>query len=181
MQLFELLFMKDYVEDVILCNINANIVGSRVTYGEFLRWIGIWFLMATVIGPRREAFFSLKPIDPFLGAPFRVNEYMSKKRFEKILAAIRYNDTAPPAYKDQFWVVRELIHTWNLNMSEQFGPGWVNCLDESMSPWTSKYTCPGHVFLPRKPWPLGNEYHSICCCQSGIMYAVEIVEGKDCS
>ena len=97
----------------------------------------------------KRGVFSLKPIDPFLGAPFRVNEYMSKKRFEKILAAIRYNDTAPPAYKDRFLVVRKLIHAWNLNMSEQFGPGWVNCLDESMSPWTSKYTCPGHVFLQR--------------------------------
>ena len=172
--------MKDYIEDVIFCKINVNINGSRVTYGEFLRWIGIWFLIAMVIGLPREAFFSLKPIDPFLGAPFRVNEYMSKKRFEKILAAIRYNDTAPPVYKDQFWVVCKLIDTWNLNMSEQFGPGWVNCLDESMSPWTSKYTCPGHVFLPRKPWPLGNEYHSICCCQSGVMFRVEIVEGKDC-
>ena len=112
--MFELLFMKDYVEDVILCNINANIVGSRVTYGEFLRWIGIWFLMATVIGPPREAFFSLKPIDPFLGAPFRVNEYMSKKRFEKILAAIRYNDTAPPAYKDRFWVLAK-IYSWRFH------------------------------------------------------------------
>ena len=64
-------------------------------------------------------------------------------------------------------------------MSKQFGPGWVNCLDESMSPWTIKYTCPGHIFLPRKPWPLGNEYHSICCCQSDVMFRVEIVEGKD--
>ena len=41
------------------------------------------------------------------------------------------------------------------------------------------YTCPGWVFLPRKPWPIGNEYHSICCCQSGIMWAVELVEGRD--
>ena len=132
--MFKLLFMKDYIEDVIFCKINVNINGSRVTYGEFLRWIGIWFLIAMVIGLPREAFFSLKPIDPFLGAPFRVNEYMSKKRFDKILTAIRYNDTAPPAYKDRFWVVCKLIDAWNLNLSEQFGPEWVNCLDESMSP-----------------------------------------------
>ena len=141
-----------------------------------------WYMFFNGISNRsiKRGIFSHKPIDPFLGAPFRVNEYMSKKRFEKILTAIRYNDYSPPTYKDQFCAVRELIDAWNLNMSEQFGPGWVNCLDESMSPWTSKYTCPGHVFLPRKLWPLGNEYHSICCCQSGIMYTVEIVEGKDC-
>lgn len=26
---------------------------------------------------------------------------------------------------------------------------------------------------------MGNEYHSICCDESGIMFAVEMVEGKD--
>ena len=33
--------------------------------------------------------------------------------------------------------------------------------------------------VPRKPWPFGNEWHSICCGITGIMYAVELVEGKD--
>jgi hypothetical protein len=26
---------------------------------------------------------------------------------------------------------------------------------------------------------MGNEYHSICCGLSGIMYAIELVKGKD--
>ena len=26
---------------------------------------------------------------------------------------------------------------------------------------------------------MGNEYHSICCALSGIMYWIELVEGKD--
>ena len=64
-------------------------------------------------------------------------------------------------------------------MSSSFGPGWVLCLDESMSPWTNKYTFPGHMCVPREPRPLGNEYHSTYCCISGFMYAVELVEGKD--
>ena len=33
--------------------------------------------------------------------------------------------------------------------------------------------------VPRKPHPMGNEYHSICCGLSGIMFAIELVEGKD--
>ena len=48
-----------------------------------------------------------------------------------------------------------------------------------MSIWFNRFTCPGWTFVPRKPHPFGNEYHSICCGKSGIMYAVEIVEGKD--
>ena len=35
------------------------------------------------------------------------------------------------------------------------------------------------MFVPRKPWPFGNEYHSICCCTSGLMWQIELVEGKD--
>ena len=27
---------------------------------------------------------------------------------------------------------------------------------------------------------MGNEYHSVCCGLSGIMYFIELVEGKDC-
>ena len=48
-----------------------------------------------------------------------------------------------------------------------------------MSPWTNKYTCPGWMFVPRKPHPFGNEYHSVCCSMSGIMWEIELVEGKD--
>jgi hypothetical protein len=35
------------------------------------------------------------------------------------------------------------------------------------------------MFVIQKPWPFGNEYHSICCGQSGVMFGVEIVEGKN--
>jgi hypothetical protein len=35
------------------------------------------------------------------------------------------------------------------------------------------------MFAPRKTHPMGNEYHLICCGLSGIMYAIELVEGKD--
>ena len=51
--------------------------------------------------------------------------------------------------------------------------------DKSMSKWVSKFTCPGFMCVPKKPWPFGNEYHTICCAISGIMYQVELVEGKD--
>ena len=64
-------------------------------------------------------------------------------------------------------------------MTEQFTPSWVSCLDESMSTWTNKYSCPGWMFIPRKPWPFGNEYHMVCCSLSGILWQMELIEGKD--
>jgi hypothetical protein len=60
-----------------------------------------------------------------------------------------------------------------------FIASWVSCLDESMSPWTSRWTCSGWMYVPCKPHPMGNEYHTICCGLSGIMYGLELVEGKD--
>jgi hypothetical protein len=35
------------------------------------------------------------------------------------------------------------------------------------------------MFVPRKPWPFGNEYHTIACGVSKILYNLELVEGKD--
>ena len=60
-----------------------------------------------------------------------------------------------------------------------FIPYWISCLYESMSAWMNKFTCPGFVFFPCKPHPKGNEYHTICCGESGIMYGWEIVEMRD--
>ena len=58
-------------------------------------------------------------------------------------------------------------------------PSWVSCLDESMSIWYNKWICPGWVFCPCKLHPFGNEYHTIAYGVSGIMYDLEIIEGKD--
>jgi len=179
LELFETLFMKNYIVNVLLILINENIKGESVAYGEFLLWLGLWFLMATVVGPSRDAFFSDRLCDEFADAPFRLTKYMSRKRFNQILVAMRYTNKDPPSYKDRFFEVRQMLDAWNLNMTEVFEAGWATCLDESMSPWTNKYTCPGFVWIPRKPWPYGNEYHTICCCTSGILFAQELVEGRD--
>ena len=64
-------------------------------------------------------------------------------------------------------------------MKELFSPAWVVCLDESMNPWTNQYTCPGWVFCPGKPYPEGDEYHTICCGMTGILFDLELREGKD--
>ena len=104
---------------------------------------------------------------------------MSQKRFEAILQALTYTNRQPPTFIDKFWEVQQMLEAWGKNMQQNFTPGYVNCLDESMSVWTNKFTCPGFMFVPRKPWPFRNEYHSVCCCTSGIMWGIEMVEGKD--
>ena len=72
-----------------------------------------------------------------------------------------------------------MIVAWNVHTQKVFIPSWISCLDESMSVWMNKFTCPGFVLCPCKPHPKGNKYHTICCGESGIMYGWDIVEGRD--
>ena len=48
-----------------------------------------------------------------------------------------------------------------------------------MSSLGNMFTCPGFVFCPRKPWETGNDYHTIGCGVTFIVFFLEIVEGKD--
>ena len=73
---------------------------EKLTYGEFLRWLGLWFLMATIIGPQRHG--SLSPISAFEGAPLRLGVYMGRNRFADILSALQFTDSQPPTYLDKF-------------------------------------------------------------------------------
>ena len=132
--------------------------------------------MSTLSGFKRSQFWSAKAASMYEGAPYRFNECMTEKKFDAILLALSYttNNNAP-AYRDRFWEVRQSIVAWNENMAAIFTPSWVSCLGESMSPWSTRWTCPGWMFVPRKPHPFGNEYHSICCAMTMIMYAIEIV------
>ena len=52
-----------------------------------------------------------------------------------------------------------------------------------MAIWLNKY-CPGFMFVPRKPHPFGNEYHTICDGSlegesRPILWRAMIQEGKD--
>ena len=49
LQLFEHLFPWQYVKDVIIIEMNKKLK-HPCSYGEFLRWIGIWVLISTVDG-----------------------------------------------------------------------------------------------------------------------------------
>ena len=60
-----------------------------------------------------------------------------------------------------------------------FSPRYISCLDKSMMKWVNKYTCPGFMFVPHNPQPFVKEWHTIACSDSGILFCVKLVEGKD--
>ncbi len=79
----------------------------------------------------------------------------------------------------QILAICEMITAWKDNLFEAFIPGLVSSLDESVSTWINKYTCPGFFFCLKKPWSFGNKYHTIANVLSGFWYDLEIVKGKD--
>jgi len=104
---------------------------------------------------------------------------MSRNRFEQIITNLKYTFIEPQPYVDRFHEIRQIITSWNETIHSVFQSGWVTCLDESMSIWFNRWTCPEEVFVPRKPHPFGNEYHTICCGVTGVMFGNDHVESKD--
>ena len=177
-----LFFPFAFLQNVIIKETNKKLRQNKLQEtdtGEFLTFLGIWLFMSCFSGFNREEYFSAKLVSIDSGAPYRFNEYMAGARFKQLNRYLCFTDCDPPSYQDKFWEVRQMIAEWNKNMREQFSPSWISCLDESMSIWYSRWTCPGWMFVPRKPHPFGNEYHSISCGISTIMYGIELVEGKD--
>jgi hypothetical protein len=171
-------FPMNIFKTTVLTATNETL-SDPLTWEEFLRFLGVLFLLATTQGVPRLLFWANDSPDIFSGAPFRLHAYMSRHCFESILKHLKFTTREIPPYKHPFYPVNDLIAAFNRHSHCCFSPGWVNCLDESMSVWTNMWTCPGWMYVPRKPHPTGNEYHSICCGVSGVMYAIELVEGKD--
>ncbi len=123
----------NHIKEVILPIINAS-VSPEVTYGEFLRYLGLWFLMATTYTSDRRQFWSKEEASPWSDAPYRFNQYMSHNRFDLITSTLQFTNVPSPVYKDPFYPIQQLIGAWNDNMTEVFCASWISVLDESMCP-----------------------------------------------
>ena len=177
--MFETLFPKKWILETVIPSTNNQLGEEPLSYGELLRWIGLWILMLTVDGSDCQSFWSNKNVNTFEGAPFWLNNFMTRNRFEKILNNTTYMNCEPPAFHDHFWEIRQMVEEWNANMDINFSPSCENCLDKSMSKWLNEYTCPGFMFVPRKPWKFRNEWHDIGCADTNVIWQLEIREGKD--
>ena len=143
---------------------------------EFYKWLGCHFFMACFQGIQDcKEWWLTATISMFFGAPFHLNEFMMGFCFKEILAVLTFTDVPPATmaqgeFINHFHNVRKLIDVWNNHMATKYYPSWLNCLDESMNSWLSKY-CP-HLF--------GNEYHTIANGDSGkpIIWRIKLAERK---
>ena len=104
-------------------------------------YLGCHFFMASFEGVSdRRQWWSSKAISIAGGAPFRLTEYMSLRRFNAITSSIRYTDHPPPsAFVDRFHEVRQMINAFNDHYEENYILSWLSCLDESMNSWLDKF------------------------------------------
>ena len=174
-----------WLQTVLLAKTNESIESGNsppLSLGELMRYLGMRLLMSTLQGWSLEEYWCYEPLQrpqeegP---CPYNFRNYMSKKRFKMITDNLVFTDAAAPSFRDKFWQVRQMVKAWNENMALKFVAAWVMCLDESMSIWHNRWTCPGWIFCPRKPHPFGNEYHTACCGLSTILFVIEMVEGRD--
>ena len=74
---------------------------------------------------------------------------------------------------------------FNEHMADVVNPGWLLCVDESMSAWRGKqgkrdpHKIPKFSWVPRKPEPLSAELKTVGCALSGILLGIEICKGKE--
>ena len=82
---------------------------SPMTLGEFLRFLGIRFMIATTNGNKVSEFWSTENVSIFSGAPFRFNHIMSRQRFMDISRELCFTSIPSPQFEDKFHEVREMI------------------------------------------------------------------------
>ena len=104
--------------------------------------------MGTLVGPQGHEFWAPHTINAFHGAPLHLGVWMSRKHFDAILSALSFTDAIPPTFLNNFWEIQQMVEAWGVNIGENFVPWCMNCLDESMSVWTNKFTCPGFMLVP---------------------------------
>ena len=102
-----------------------EVLGETVeplTLGEFIRFIGLWLMMSCFSGIERKSWWSqtVPTMDRAHGAPYRFNSFMTRNRFDAIVAALRYTDQPVPQFQDRFFQVWQLIDAWNMHMSNEF-------------------------------------------------------------
>ena len=96
-----------------------------LTYGDLLRYLGIWILVSICSGWKREDFWSVTPFyqeeNP---CPYCLGEFMSKRRFNTITRELRSNNTNPLPYVDKFWKFCQMVKARNDHMTSIFLASW---------------------------------------------------------
>ena len=150
-----------------------------LTYGYLLRYLGLFLLMSTCSGWKREDFWGVTPFDQEANTcAYLLGGFTSKRRFNVITVKRKFTNTNTPPYVDKFRKKFQILKAWNDHMNSAFLTSWEVCLNKSMSICNSIWTCPVWILCPQNTHPFGDEWRTAFCTFSRILSVVELVEGK---
>ena len=69
----------------------------------------MWLSMSTVRGFKWRGFLISSKIDPFKMDTYNFNDIVLRTGFKEILKELSFKNNKPPAYKDPFWEVIQMI------------------------------------------------------------------------
>lgn len=184
--IFRLLMPKRFFNEVVIAATNEKLRGNGLkptTYEEILKFFGALFAMTLFNFAHRSDFWSTssRPLQPALNfAQYGI----SRARFNAIMQSLRFKpDDDAETDEDESGVLtpsdyaecEPLIGAFNSHMREVFHPGSFVCVDESMSMWSNRWTAPLWHYVPRKPTPMGFEFHDLACGDTGVIFNLELV------
>jgi hypothetical protein len=111
-------------------------------------------------------------------APYRLNGFMSGRRFKAISSSLTFGDGSHVGGSNKF--AQEIVKDKyrNDNMEGSYCLGGTVTPDETMKRWLHRQTCPGWTCCPRKPWKFGRERHTVAG-SNFVIFAFETQMGKD--
>ena len=171
-------FDHDFFKNGLLAHTQAHSPSLLITEDELWTFLALRMIMACHPSIAVIDFFTPHAVSLTNPAPF-LADYMTHARFKEINAALRTAPASAGGPPDKFYLVRKMLESWQHHQNTYgIHPGHICCTDESMMEWMNKY-CPGWQYVERKPMPWGNLFHTCACAISGVIFSLEIMEGKD--
>jgi hypothetical protein len=173
----------------ILAGTNAALPTGKpaLTEQELWRFLALLLAMAVYdLGPYRSYWQETQdhPGEPFVANPLW-GRFMTRNRFEDLLRFLRLDTYTAGELQDDKWrPVRAFVNDFNAARARHVHPGWMICVDESISSWRGRDGTvldgmPHVTKIKRKPQGVGLEMKDACDVMSGIMLRLELCEGKE--
>ena len=159
-----------------------------LTKGELLKFFGILILITRFEFGERDSLWRRHSSCKYIpSANFGERTGMTRDRFNDIFRymvwskqpAERPEGMSSETYR--WMLVQDFVKNFNEHRSCFFSPGWLICVDESMSRWYGlgghwiNVGLPMYVSIDRKPED-GLEIQNAACSHSGIMYQLKLVK-----
>ena len=118
LELFLILFPVEYLKEILIPETN-NLLKNPMDPVEFIRWMVYWLYMGCWVRiSNRRNWWSTSNPTMSVGAPFILNKYIPRTRFEGVLGSLHCTDKKYVEYYDGFFHMPQIEEAWNLNMAE---------------------------------------------------------------